>query len=102
MKPDILRKSKSLNDFLFFFGMILFFTSFFIFFITLKNDCIYLRNEIYHLENIRTDQENKAKVLGGKVNNLSRQDRIEQVAFEKFNMHVPAPESLIVYVGDFR
>lgn len=102
MKPDILGKNKSLNDFLFFFGMILLFTSFFIFFITLKNDCIYLRNEIYHLENIRTGQENKVKVLAGRVNNLSRQDRIEQVAFEKFNMHVPAPESLIVYVGDFR
>jgi cell division protein FtsL len=40
------------------------------------------------------------KVLAGNVKNLSRQDRIEQLAYENFKLHVPAPESLIVYVGD--
>ena len=67
--------------------------------VTLKNECIFLRNEIYHLENIRTTHLNQVKVLAGNVKNLSRQDRIEQLAYENFQLHVPAPESLIVYVG---
>ena len=52
--------------------------------VTLKNECIFLRNEIYHLENIRTTHLNRVKVLSGDVKNLSRQDRIEQIAFKKF------------------
>ena len=70
--------------------------------VTLKNECIFLRNEIYHLENIRTTHLNRVKVLTGDVNNLSRQDRIEKIAYEHFQLYVPAPESLIVYVGDVR
>ena len=66
----------------------------------MKNDCIFLRNEIYHINNIRTNHANRVKVLSGKVKNLTRQDRIEQVAYDKFKFYVPAPESLIVYVGD--
>ena len=65
----------------------------------MKNDCIFLRNEIYHMNNIRTNHTNSVKVLLSKVKNLTRQDRIEQVASDKFNFHVPAPESLIVYLG---
>ena len=49
---------------------------------------------------IRTNHTNRVKVLSGKVKNLTRQDRIEQVAFDKFKFHVPAPESLIVYLSD--
>ena len=66
----------------------------------MKNDCIFLRNEIYHIDNIRTNHTNRVKVLSGKVKNLARQDRIEQVAKDKFGFHVPSPESLIVYVED--
>ena len=66
----------------------------------MKNDCIFLRNEIYHIETIRTNHKNKVTILSGKVKNLSRQDRIEQVAYDKFQFHVPAPESLIVYLED--
>ena len=36
----------------------------------------------------------------GNVKNLSRQDRIEEIAFNKFQLHSPSPESLIVYIGD--
>ena len=68
--------------------------------VTLKNECVFLRNEIYHLENIRTTHLNRAKVLSGDVKNLSRQDRIEQIAFEKFQLYIPTPESLIVYLGE--
>ena len=100
MKPDRLRRNKSINDFLFFFGAVLLTISFFISFLTLKNDCIFLRNEIYHMDNIRTNHANKVKVLSGKVKNLTRQDHIEQVAYDKFKLHVQAPESLIVYMGD--
>ena len=66
----------------------------------MKNDCIFLRNEIYHMDSIRTNHTNRVKVLSGKVKNLARQDRIEQVAAEKFNFHIPSPESLIVYIED--
>ena len=66
----------------------------------MKNDCIFLRNEIYHMGNIRTNHTNRVKVLSGKVKNLARQDRIEQVANDKFGYYVPSPESLIVYIGD--
>ena len=52
------------------------------------------------MENIRTNHKNKVTILSGKVKNLSRQDRIEQVAYDKFQFHVPAPESLIVYLED--
>ena len=68
--------------------------------VTLKNECIFLRNEIYHLENIRTTHLNRVKVLSGNVKNLSRQDRIEQLAYENFQLISPAPESLLVYIGD--
>ena len=68
--------------------------------VTLKNECIFLRNEIYHLENIRTTHLNRVKVLAGDVKNLSRQDHIEQIAFEKFQLFIPTPESLIVYLGE--
>ena len=99
MKSSIPRRNKSLSDFLFFFGSVLIIISFFISFLTLKNDCIFLRNEIYHMDNIRTNHANRVKVLSGKVKNLARQDRIEKVAYDKFKLHVPAPESLIVYMG---
>ena len=70
--------------------------------VTLKNECIFLRNEIYHLENIRNTQLNRVKVLAGDVKNISRQDRIEKLAYENFQLYVPAPESLVVYVGDLK
>ena len=66
----------------------------------MKNDCIFLRNEIYHIDNIRTNHTNRVKVLSGKVKNLARQDRVEQVAKDKFGFYVPSPESLIVYLED--
>ena len=70
--------------------------------VTLKNECIFLRNEIYHLENIQTTHLNRVKVLVGDINNLSRQDRIEKLAYDHFQLYIPAPESLIVYVGDVK
>ena len=70
--------------------------------VTLKNECIFLRNEIYHLENIKTSHLNRVKVLAGDVKYLSRQDRIEQLASENFQLHIPHPESLIVYVGELK
>ena len=100
MKSNRLRRNKSINDFLFFSGSVLFTISFFIFFLTLKNDCIFLRNEIYHMDNIRTNHTNRVKILSSKVKNLARQDRIEQVANDKFGFYVPSPESLIVYIED--
>ena len=97
IKPE---KNKSISDFLFFFGFVIIFVVILISIVTLKNECIFLRNEIYHLENIRATHLNRVKVLSGNVKNLSRQDRIEKIAFENFQLHSPSPESLIVYIGD--
>ena len=94
------KKNKSISDFLFFFGFVTISVVVLISIVTLKNECIFLRNEIYHLENIRTTHLNRVKVLSGDVKNLSRQDRIEQIAFEKFQLYIPTPESLIVYLGE--
>ena len=92
-------KNKSISDFLFFFGFVTLSVVVFISMVTLKNECIFLRNEIYHLENIRATHLNRVKVLSGNVKNLSRQDRIEEIAFNNFQLHSPSPVSLIVYIG---
>ncbi len=93
------KKNKSISDFLFFFGFVTLSAVVFISMVTLKNECIFLRNEIYHLNNIHSTHLNRVKILSGNVKNLSRQDRIEQIAFENFQLHSPSPESLIVYMG---
>ena len=93
-------KNKSISDFLFFFGFVTLSVVILICIVTLKNECIFLRNEIYHLENIRATHLNRVKVLSGNIKNLSRQDRIEEIAFNNFQLHIPSPESLIVYIGD--
>jgi len=100
MKSNRLRRIKSFSDFLFFFWYVLLTISLFILLLTIKNDCIFIQNEIYHMGNILKKHANIVTVLSGKVKNLSRQDRIEQVAYDKFKFHIPSPESLIVYVGD--
>ena len=100
MRSGSPNKNKSIADFLFFSGLVVLSIVILIVMVTLKNECIFLRNEIYHLENIRTNHVNRVKVLSGDVKNLSRQDRIEQIAFEKFQLFIPTPESLIVYLGE--
>ena len=100
MKTGSPNKNKSITDFLFFFGFVTLTIAFLISMVNLKNECIFQRNEIYNLENIRTTHLNRVKVLSGDVKNLSRQDRIEQIAFKKFQLYIPTPESLIVYLGE--
>jgi len=90
----------SFLDFFFFFGLIFLLTSVFIGIITLKNECIFLQNEVYHLESIYSTHTSKVRVLKGNVNNLSRRGRIEEIARDSFNLEVPSPESLIVYIGE--
>ena len=94
------KKNKSIFDFLFFFGLVTLSVVVLISLVTLKNECIFLRNEIYHLENIRSTHLNRVKMLSGNIKNLSRQDRIEEIASTNFQLHIPSPESLIVYIGD--
>jgi|TARA_B100000809_G_scaffold236929_1_gene256298 cell division protein FtsL len=94
------KKNKSIFDFLFFFGLVTLSIVVLISLVTLKNECIFLRNEIYHLENIRSTHLNRVKMLSGNIKNLSRQDRIEEIASANFQLHIPSPESLIVYIGD--
>ena len=99
MRSGSPNKNKSIADFLFFSGLVVLSIVILIVMVTLKNECIVLRSEIYHLENIRTTHLNRVKVLAGNVKNLSRQDRIEKLAYDNFQLYVPAPESLIVYMG---
>ena len=102
MRSSSPNKNKSIADFLFFSGLVILSVVFLIIIVTLKNECIFLRNEIYHLENIQTTHLNRVKVLVGDINNLSRQDRIEKLAYENFQLYIPTPESLVVYVGDLK
>ena len=102
MRSGSPNKNKSIADFLFFSGLVILSVVLLIIMVTLKNECIFLRNEIYHLENIQTSHLNRVKVLAGDVKNLSRQDRIEKLAYENFQLYIPTPESLIVYVGDVK
>ena len=66
----------------------------------MKNDCIFMKNEINHLKNIKQNQSSKVKVLSSQVKKMARQDRIENLATKKFNLHIPNPESLIVYLDN--
>ena len=100
MRSGSPKKNKPVADIMFFAGLVILSIVLLIVMVTLKNECVFLRNEIYHLESIKTSHLNRVKVLAGDVKNLSRQDRIEQLAYENFKLHVPAPESLTVYVGD--
>ena len=87
---------------MFFSGLVILSVVLLIFMVTLKNECIFLQNEIHHLENIRISHLNRVKILVGDVKNLSRQDRIEKLAYENFKFYVPTPESLIVYIEDVK
>ena len=91
-------KKNPFSDFLFFIGLVI--TSVFILIsiLTLKNECNFLQSEIYHLDNVKILHKNKVQVLSANVNNLSRQDRIEKFAYDNFQLHIPTPESLIVYI----
>lgn len=95
------RKNESFLSYLFFFGVTVTIFSLLIIFVTIKNDCIYIRNEIYHLQNILDYKKNGVKIISAEVNRLSRRDRIEKIARENFNLVVPSPESLIVYLGEY-
>jgi len=95
-----LRRKRSINDFLFFFVSVALIVSLFICFLSMKNDCIFMKNEINHLKNIKQNQSSKVKVLSSQVKKMARQDRIENLATKKFNLHIPNPESLIVYLDN--
>lgn len=93
------KKNKQIGDFLFFSGLVVLCVSALIITLTFKNECIFLKKEIHHLNNIKASHQNRVKILSGEVNDLSRQSRIEKIAFEEFQLHVPSPESLVVYMG---
>ena len=94
------QKNHSFFNFIFFFGSITTIFSFFIIYVTIKNECLVLRNEIHHLSKIHNNDKQRVAIKNGLVNNLKRQDNIEKIAYEKFNLSIPSPESLIVYIGN--
>ena len=91
---------KSINDLFFFFSSVVLIVSLFICFLSIKNDCIFIENEIYHLKKIKENHASRLKILTSTFNKLSRQDRIEEIAKEKFKLYIPSPESLIVFIED--
>ena len=94
------KKGKSVNDLFFFFTSVTLIVSLFIIFLSMKNDCIFIENEINHLKTIKESHASKLKILSSNVKKLSRQERIEKIAEEKFNLYIPSPESLIVFIED--
>ena len=63
-------------------------------------DYLDLKDKYEILKSIKKNHTSKLKILSSKVKKLSRQDRIEKIAGEKFNLHIPSPESLIVFMGE--
>ena len=92
------KKGKSINDLFFFFTSVTLIVSLFIIFLSVKNDCLFIENEINHLTAIKETHTSKLKILSSSVKKLSRQERIEKIAEEKFNLYIPSPESLIVFI----
>ena len=52
-----------------------------------------------HPQQIKRERQDKNR-RERNIKNLSRQDRIEEIASANFQLHSPSPESLIVYIGD--
>ena len=93
-----IQRKNNLNNFLSYVITTISITTFLILSLTLKNECIFLQGEVYHLKSIQASHINRVKILKGDIKNLSRQDRIEKLAFDSFMLHVPTPESLVVYL----
>ena len=93
------RKTSSLGDLFFFFGVVVIGCLIIISYITLKNECLAIQGKIYHLRNIHHDHSNRVKMLKSDVQNLLRRDAIEIEARTRMGMTFPAPESLVVFMG---
>tara|TARA_Y100001970_G_C14119781_1_gene795622 strand:- start:308 stop:613 length:306 start_codon:yes stop_codon:yes gene_type:complete len=100
MRKKSPKKNNQMGDFLFFSGFVILCVSTLIITLTFKNECIFLKKEIHHLNSIKASHLNRVKLLEGDVKNFSKQSRIEKVAFEEFQLYVPSPESLVVYMRD--
>ena len=100
MRKRSSNKSNQIGDFLFFSGLVVLCVSALIITLTFKNECIFLKKEIHHLKSIKASHLNRVKLLEGDVKKFSKQSRIERIAFEEFQLYVPSPESLVVYMKD--
>ena len=97
IRPKI--KKSSLEDLVFFFGMVVIGCLIVISYITLKNECLTVQGEIYHLRNIHHNHSNRVKMLKSDVRSLLRRDVIEAEARSRIGMTFPSPESLVVFMG---
>ena len=73
-------------------------TIFFLGFITIKMDCKSVKNDIVSLKMKKRIIGDNIKILKLKENQLLAKNRIETIAIDKFGMHSPSPESLIIII----
>ena len=75
-------------------------TLFLLIFITIKMDSQTLKNDIISLKMKKRIIEDNIKVLRLNESHLMSQNRIENIASEKFGMYSPSPEPLIVEINE--
>lgn len=75
--------------------------SFMVLLLVVKNECRRLGQDIDSKRNEIIVLSDEIGFLESSVSSLSRPDRIRKIVSENLNMHTAAPESLIVYLGEF-
>ncbi|NQU66812.1 MAG: hypothetical protein HQ510_02615 [Candidatus Marinimicrobia bacterium] len=76
--------------------------SFMVLLLVVKNECRRLGKDIDYKRSEVIMLADEIGFLESSVSNLSRPDRIRKIVSENLNMYSTAPESLIVYLGDFK
>ncbi len=98
----IKQRKTSFTDLIFFFVTVATITIYFLLYLTIRNESINIHASIQKLNNKRITYINKLNLLRSEQKSLSSQSRIERVARDKFSMHTPVPESLIIYMDDMK
>lgn len=77
-------------------------TIFMLILLEVKNQCRDLGQNIDSSRNELSLLKEEISFLESDIHYLSRADRIRKIVSEELNMYSPAPESLIVYLGDYK
>ena len=85
-----------------FVGMMFIVTFFMIVLLEVKNQCRQLGKDIDADRNELSLLSEEISFLESDIHYLGRPDRIRSLVAEKLQMYSPAPESLIVYLGEHK